>query len=82
MATGLGFLDSTKGPPTRAFVDFVNALPAQGGPLPPKFRPATHVRFMVARSGLRMKFADEAGNGVDPPDGASIGINLMVDRQS
>jgi hypothetical protein len=78
LANGFAFLNQAKGDPTRAFVNFVGSLPAQGGSLPEKFRPATHLRVMIAVPGLRMKFADDAGNGVDPPEGATISLTFAV----
>ncbi len=34
--------------------------------LSPKFLPATKMKTMKARSGVRVKFEDEQGNGVQP----------------
>lgn len=73
---GLSYLDERKRPGTAAFIDFVQQLPSQGGPLPEACRPATQLRLQIARSGMRIKFADARGNGVDPPDGLNFKFSI------
>ena len=77
LRSGLEFLNDEKRAPTRAYIDFVESLPAQEQVLPEKFGPAVRVRCQVARSGMRLKFCDIAGDGVDPPDGVTLEIVLM-----
>lgn len=59
-------LISPKRENTEAFIDFLASLPDDASPLPSELLPATHVRFMKARSGFRAKICDADGFGVTP----------------
>lgn len=58
---------------TAAFVEYVLRLPTeQEQPLSEEFHPAVRLLVQVTTGGMRMKFSDADGAGVDPPAGTSV----------
>lgn len=51
---------------TLEYLQVVSQLPDDTQILGPEFSPAKRMKVMKARSGLRIKFEDDAGNGVNP----------------
>lgn len=58
--------DAPKQVNTSQYLTDVAKLSDDTQTLPPEFLPAKRLKFMKARSGMRVKFVDDNGNGVNP----------------
>lgn len=68
LADGLGYMegDRLKRQNTEGYLRLLRNLDDDTQTLSPQFSPAKTLKMMKARSGVRLKFEDEAGNGVIP----------------
>ncbi|HUS68838.1 MAG TPA: hypothetical protein VMZ28_30085 [Kofleriaceae bacterium] len=73
---GLAFLCDPKRTHTANFVEHVLRLPSDNASLPTGFLPATQLRKQVAQWGFRLKYCDDSGRGVDPPQGAVLQLRF------
>jgi hypothetical protein len=81
-ATGLEFLKSPKRENTIRFVEYIEKLPDEDRRLPNQFRPAVRVLGQGTRAGVRIKFINESGKGVDPPASCRVNISLNLGAYS
>lgn len=58
--------DLAKQKETMKHLELLDKMPDDSEILPPEFCPAKRMRFMKARSGMRVKFEDDNGNGINP----------------
>ena len=74
IAAGLEYMagDPPKQTNTTQYLTAFAKLSDDTQTLSPEFVPAKRLKFMKARSGLRTKFEDDAGNGVNPGCGYTI----------
>jgi hypothetical protein len=79
---GLTFLTAPKLDNTTKFVRYIEALPYVDRLLPETFRPAVRVLGQGTLGGVRIKFVDASGNGVDPPNEAMLSIKLVAGSQA
>jgi hypothetical protein len=77
-AIGLAFLKTPKLENTLRFIQHIDSLPDEDRPLPENFRPAIRILGQGTRCGVRIKFLDASGHGVDPPADASLKIKLTA----
>lgn len=82
LGKGLAFLKPPKLNNTTEFVRYIQSLPAEDRPLPEAFRPAVKVLGQGTLGGVRIKFVDAEGNGVDPPTEAKLTIRLVAGSQT
>lgn len=58
--------DLEKQKETTQYLELLGQIPDDTQILPPEFAPAKRMKIMKARSGMRVKFEDDNGNGVNP----------------
>jgi hypothetical protein len=58
--------DLEKQKKTTEYLELLGQIPDDAQVLPPEFAPAKRMKVMKARSGMRVKFEDDDGNGVNP----------------
>ena len=75
---GLAFLIEPKLGHTRRFVEAVGRLTILHFPFSVRGSAIVAVRLQMARSGMRMKFMDAAGEGVDLPEGSTVDIRVGI----
>jgi hypothetical protein len=68
------WLNDSKREHTSRFIEHVDAMPRSSSEarMPTTVGPIAGLRLQGARAGWRMKFVDERGCGVDPPEGTKI----------
>jgi hypothetical protein len=81
LANGLDFLIGQKRYNTHEFVQYVQGLPDTVYPLKIPGTAIVAIRVVPALGGLRFKFMDENGEGVDPPDGFKVEFRIQIPLQ-
>lgn len=79
---GLQFLKGSKRSHTERFIRYITQLPDEVRPLPKNFSPAVRLLAQGTLGGVRIKFLDEDGRGVDPPQDAALLIKLIAGSQT